>query len=128
MQKLLNFCARVISGRRKFDHISDVLQQLKWLPAEQLVMYHRLCLVKTALESRLPSDIAAMFSYVCTPYQTRQSGQLCTHRARTCSGARTLAHCSGAFNQLPYDVRCMNGAAFKRNLKKLLLIEAGPGD
>ena len=50
IQKLLNFCARVISGRRKFQHISDVLQQLRWLPAVQLVKNHRLCLVKTALE------------------------------------------------------------------------------
>ena len=43
VQKLLNFCARVISGRRKYDHISAVLRQLNWLRAEQLVSYHQLC-------------------------------------------------------------------------------------
>ena len=128
IQKLLNFCARVISGRRKFQHISDVLQQLRWLPAVQLVKYHRLCLVKTALETSLPSDIAAMFSHVSTPYQTRQTGLLQNHRARTCSGTRMLAHCSSVFNQLPPDLRCLSGNAFKRNLKKLLLIEAWPDD
>ena len=128
IQKLLNFCARVISGRRKFQHISDVLQQLRWLPAVQLVKYHRLCLVKTALETSLPSDIAAMFSHVSTPYQTRQTGLLQNHRARTCSGTRMLAHCSSVFNQLPPDLRCLSGNAFKRSLKKLLLIEAWPDD
>ena len=94
----------------------------------QLVKYHRLCLVKTALETSLPSDIAAMFSHVSTPYQTRQTGLLQNHRARTCSGTRMLAHCSSVFNQLPPDLQCLSGNAFKRNLKKLLLIEAWPDD
>ena len=35
LQKVFNFAARVISGRIKFDHISDVLQQLGWLNVEQ---------------------------------------------------------------------------------------------
>ena len=39
IQKILNFSARVISGRRKYDHISDVLQQLNWLNVPQLVAY-----------------------------------------------------------------------------------------
>ena len=60
------FVCAVISGRRKYDHISDVLRQLGWLRAEQLVSYHRLCLVKTALGTRLPADIAALFSFVDT--------------------------------------------------------------
>ena len=128
IQKLLNFCARVISGRSKFQHISDVLQQLRLLPAVQLVKNHRLCLVKTALETSLPSDITEMFSHVSTPYQTRQTGLLQNHRARTCSGTRILAHCNSVFNQLPPDLRCLSGNAFKRNLKKLLLIEAWPDD
>ena len=34
LQKLLNFRARVVSGRRKYDHISDVLKELQWLSAE----------------------------------------------------------------------------------------------
>ena len=83
IQKLLNFCARVVSGRRKHDHVSDVLNQLGWLRAEQLVTYHRLCMAKTALDTRLPADIAAMFSYVSTPYDTRQTGQLHCPRAKT---------------------------------------------
>ena len=45
VQKLLNFGARIISGRRKHDHISDVFRELNWLDARSLVTYHRLCLV-----------------------------------------------------------------------------------
>ena len=42
IQKLLNFCARVISGRGKYDHISDVLKRLRWLREEQLAKYYQL--------------------------------------------------------------------------------------
>ena len=86
VQKLLNFCARVIGGRRKYDRVSDVLRQLGWLSARQLVSYHRLCLIKTALDTQLPADIAAMFSYVSTPHHTRQSGQLQCPRAKNALG------------------------------------------
>ena len=36
LQRLLNFCARVISGRRKYDHISYVLRELGWLTASNM--------------------------------------------------------------------------------------------
>ena len=123
VQKLLNFCARVISGRRKYDHISDVLKQLQWLRADQLVRYHQLCLVKNALDTGLPVDIAAMFTYVVTPYQTRQTGQLSHPRAKTTSGQRRLVHCSHQFNQLPPLMKGFSHYAFKKNLKQLILRE-----
>ena len=125
IQKLLNFCARVISGRRKYDHISDVLQRLEWLRAEQLVKYHQLCLIKTVTDSHLPHDISAMFSYVSTPHNTRQTGHLYCPRAKSSSGARRLAHCSATFNRLPADVKSLRTSAFKRRLKQMLLVETG---
>ena len=79
VQKLLNLCARVISGRRKYDHVSDVLRKLGWLRAKQLVSYHRLCLVETAL--------------LRYSYDTRQTGLLYCPRSKACSGDRRLAHC-----------------------------------
>ena len=124
IQKLLNFSARVISGRRKYDHISDALKRLKWLRAEQLVQYHQLCLVKTVTDNNLPLDIAAMFSYVSTPHQTRQTGQLYCPRAKSGSGARRLAHCSAHYNRLPTGLKGLRTSAFKRRLKQLLLREA----
>ena len=45
VQKVINFGARVITGRRKRDHISDALRYLTWLPARELVIYHTLCLL-----------------------------------------------------------------------------------
>ena len=124
VQKLLNFCARVISGRRKYDRISGVLKELKWLRAEQLVKYHQLCLLKSVLGTGLPPDIASMFSYVSTVYDTRQTGQLSCPRAKTGSGDRCFVHCGGLFNGLPPELKDLRMVPFKRQLKQLLLSES----
>ena len=34
LQRLINFGARVVSGKRKYDHVSEVLKELRWLSAE----------------------------------------------------------------------------------------------
>ena len=41
LQKVLNFAARVISRRRKFDRVSDVLLDLQWLTARNLHVFTR---------------------------------------------------------------------------------------
>ena len=124
IQKLLNFCARVICGRRKYEHISDVLCQLKWLRAEQLVSYTDFVwskqLWRLAYLQTLPQC-----SRTCQRHtKLDQAGQLNCPRAKTGSGVRRLAHCSAVFNRLPGNLQCLTGPAFKRQLKRLLLREA----
>ena len=40
LQNLINYGAKVIFGRKKHDHVSDLLDKLGWLSAENLVTYH----------------------------------------------------------------------------------------
>ena len=54
VQKLVNFCARVVSGRRRYDHISDVMKNLQWMSANDLTQYHRLCMLHSVLTAKLP--------------------------------------------------------------------------
>ena len=54
IQKVINFGARVISGKKKFDHISDVLKDLGWLSSSQLAEHHRAQMVRRVLSSELP--------------------------------------------------------------------------
>ena len=37
LQRVQNALAKVVSGRRKFDHISPVLRQLHWLPVKERI-------------------------------------------------------------------------------------------
>ena len=36
LQKLVRFAARVVSGRRKYDHVSDVIEARGWLNADSM--------------------------------------------------------------------------------------------
>ena len=42
LQKILNFAARVIFGRRKFDHVSDLRDLIGWMPPKFMADYHTL--------------------------------------------------------------------------------------
>ena len=120
IQKLLNFCARVVSGRKKREHVRDVLSELNWLPAEDLVMYRTLCLLKAILTYEQPADLASHFRTAMSVRQrsTRQDDHLVLPRIRTESGRRMFIYRGArAYNALPPSVRDGRTAAFKNALR-----------
>ena len=94
VQKVINFGARVITGRRKHDHISDALRTLMWLPARELVVYHSLCLLKRILDTGAPCDIAEQLATVGQGRErsTRQDANLALPRIRSESGRRRFRY------------------------------------
>ena len=58
LQRVLNFAARVVSGRRKFDHVSDVLRDLEWFTAHNLHVFHVLTLLKRTLVTSQPESLS----------------------------------------------------------------------
>ena len=44
LQKIINYAAKLLFGRRKYDHVSDLLERLGWLGAEGMATYHMPCL------------------------------------------------------------------------------------
>ena len=95
IQKIINFGARVVSGRRRHDHISDVVHRLGWMSAEQLAEYHAICLVRSVVCSHLPETL---FSDIGTPislrhsHETRSVNQLSLPAIRTEAGRRQLCY------------------------------------
>ena len=57
VQKIINFAARVVTGRRRFDHISESVEQLGWFTAEKLVEYHTATAVNRVVSTGLPANI-----------------------------------------------------------------------
>ena len=90
IQKIFNFAARVIPGRKKYDHITDLLKQYEWLDATQFIAYSDMCMLHKIVNSGQPSPLASQFSFnrdvVGRP--TRQSDQLALFRPRTNHGKR----------------------------------------
>ena len=88
IQKIINFCARVISGKKKHDHISQEVQRLGFLNPKQLATYHQLCLTKTVLDTNEPKDLRDIFEFTNHDHNTRQVGHIRPPRARTNAGQR----------------------------------------
>ena len=40
IQAVQNFAARIVSGSKKYHHISPILNDLRWLPVRQQLYYH----------------------------------------------------------------------------------------
>ena len=125
IQKLLNFCARVVCGRRKYDHISTDYRQLGWLNAEQLVKYHRVCLIHSTLATGFPVGIAENLFTGDHQHSTRMRSQLKRPQVKTSAGVRRL-YFSGVdvYNKLPQEIREVRLHRFKNQVVDWLLNHA----
>ena len=123
IQKVINFSARVITGRRKYDHVSDALITLNWLRARELVTYHTVCLLKRILTTGAPCDIAEQLATVGQGRErsTRQDANLALPLIQYESGRRRFVYrAASAFNELPISFREERPGAFKKHLKRHL--------
>ena len=62
LQSVQNMAARVISRKRKYDHISPVLQALHWLPVCERIQYKILLRTYQALHNLAPPYVKDMLS------------------------------------------------------------------
>ena len=131
LQRLLNFCARVISGRRKYERISDVLKDMNWLTAENMYRYHSLALLKQTLSTGLPESLHSSLMTRGDVHHrvTRQADLLHRPAIHNESGRRRfLFSAVTAYNSLPQSLREMGPRRFRKNLRKhLLTVQNGTG-
>ena len=63
IQKLINFAARIVTGARKFDHISPILDNLGWLKIEDIVKQRDSVKVWKALNDKItPKAVSSLFT------------------------------------------------------------------
>ena len=55
LQMLQNSCARLIYGRKKYDHVSDLFYELHWLPVKQRIIFKILLFVFKIFLETAPS-------------------------------------------------------------------------
>ena len=127
IQKVLNYAAKVVFGRKKYDHVSDLLGRLGWLSAEELASYHSLSLVHKVRCSGEPEVLAAELTTVAEARGrdlaavTRQDRQLFVPRSRTEMGKRRF-RCRGPaqYNALSPDLLRLPPHLFGRHLVRHL--------
>lgn len=125
LQKVFNFSARVISGRRKFDHVSDVLDELAWLRVPEFIAHVDMSLMHGILKSGKPDVLRSCMSYnhehVCR--DTRQSHLLAVCRAKNNHGKRRFVHrAASLYNRMALQngLAGLSVATFKAKMKDLL--------
>ena len=95
IQKIINFGARVVSGRKRRDHISDVVQQLGWMNARQLVEYHTVSMVQSIVKTGLPESIHRTIGPPANQrhtHNTRGASSLSVPNIKTEAGRRRLCY------------------------------------
>ena len=65
LQRLLNTAARIITNLGKYDHITDAMKKLHWLPIESRIQYKVLVLVHACVHNIAPPYLSSLLtSYV----------------------------------------------------------------
>ena len=114
----------MVSGRRKFDRVSDVIDEREWLHADNMYIYHRLMLISKMLATSEPPNLAASLVRQDTVHarDTRNGDMLVTPAIRSESGRRRFLYSAvSEYNELPPSMRCLSHVRFKSALRKLLL-------
>ena len=124
VQKIINFCARVVCGRRRRDHISGAIEELGWLRATEMVEYHTICAVQRAITTGVPQSIGETIGPVARDvhdHDTRNADRITRPRARTETGRRRL--CIRGVEMLNSISSSLdpNTSSFRRNVKRVIL-------
>ncbi|CAH3015487.1 unnamed protein product, partial [Porites evermanni] len=75
LQTVQNFAARIVSGTRKFDHVTPILKQLQWLPIVKQLEVRDATMVFKCLNGLAPP-------YLCQKFKTRSAVHNCNTRNR----------------------------------------------
>ena len=75
LQTVQNFAARIVSGTRKFDHVTPILKQLQWLPIVKQLEVRDAIMVFKCLNGLAPP-------YLCQKFKTRSEVHNCNTRNR----------------------------------------------
>ena len=103
--------ARIVSLRRKYDHITPVLKDLHWLPVEYRINYKIRLLAYKAQHGMAPPHLSSLLSPYIPGRSLRSEGKhlLTTPRYRLEGfGKRCFAHAASSFwNTLPISIKCV---------------------
>ena len=121
VQKVLNFAARVVTGRRRYDHISDTFDDLGWLTAEQLVSYTTVSAVERIIVTGVPEYVQQTFGTRASQlhqHYTRGAQSRTLPLIRTESGRRRLCYRGvAALNRTGLEA---GGQHFKSDLRNFI--------
>ncbi len=126
LQKVQNFAARIVTGTKKFDHITPSLKQLNWLPVNYMLRFRDTVMAYKCVNGMAPSYLCRMFQTRSQLHNlnTRSSELLEIPLYRTATGQRSFRYrASCLWNNLPEWLKDhnLNLERFKSGLRSYLV-------
>ena len=124
VQKVLNFAARVITGKRKRDHISPAMRSLKWPTFQEMVTERDLINVHRAIhDDHAPAALRSLFvprNRVSVRDTRAHERCLQLPRCRLEATRRSFVYrAASAWNALPVSaLECPTRGAFRAQLRR----------
>ena len=79
IQAVQNFAARIVSNSRKYDHISPILKDLKWLPVRQQLFYRHAIMAFKCMSGCAPASLFSKYIQRATiTKRTTRNSHVCT--------------------------------------------------
>ena len=127
IQAVQNYACRIVSGARKYDHVTPILKQLNWLPVRQHLYYRDAILAFKCMTGSAPDYLSEQFirrGDVSTRI-TRNSQMLNIPLFKTAAGQRIFYYRTvSLWNSLPPELKTAECIAkFKRLLRHRLLMD-----
>jgi hypothetical protein len=108
LQRIHNAAAKLITRRKKYDHVTPILKELHWLPIESRIVYKIALLVYKCLHSQGPAYLSDLLTLYQPSRALRSSSALAlvVPRTRLTYGSRAFSY-SGptVWNSLPLLTR-----------------------
>lgn len=124
LQLVQNFAARIISGKRKFDHISSTIKDLGWLSVQDMLAYRDAQMVYKIINGSVPLYLKNFVKRRSDVHyrSTRNSHNLDIPKCRTSFAQRSFGYRAiKLWNSLPNNVRESTSLnTFKQSLKTWL--------
>ena len=80
LQRLLNAAARIITNLGKYDHITDTIKKIHWLPIESRIQYKVLVLVHACVHNIVPPYLSNLLTSYVPSREMRSSGKQILHQ------------------------------------------------
>ena len=122
LQLLQNFACKIVTGTKKYDHVSPLLRQLNWKPVQQCLDHRDLVLTYKCVKNLAPEYLCKKFQKSPHDRATRNRDLLQIPRFKTSTGQRTFSYRAvKLWNNLDKDVKDSKSLnSFKKALKDLL--------
>ena len=127
LQAVQNFACRIVSGARKYDHITPIRKELNWLPVANQLYYRSAIMAFKCMAGHAPEYLSSKFlkRAEVSGRSTRNSQLLNIPLFKTASDQRTFYYrIVNLWNSLDYSFKlCDSVTVFKNHPRTKLLKE-----